>query len=187
MITDLGYVAMVLALVLAVYGIVASVLGARRNVTELINSGRNAVYVVGLLVLFAAAVLWRALLTNNFQLEFVAQHSERALPVAYKFSALWGGQAGSLTFWTLIACGFAVSATWFFRNQAPSLKPYINAVLLLNIAFFTTVVLFAANPFAKLWQTGTGDIITAVFQPAGALPFIPPTARGSTRSFRISG
>ena len=82
MITDLGYVAMVLALVLAVYGIVASVLGARRNAVELITSGRNAVYVVGALVLFAAAVLWRALLTNNFQLEFVAQHSERALPLA---------------------------------------------------------------------------------------------------------
>ncbi len=41
-----------------------------------------------------------------------------------------------------------MAATWFFRNQQPSLKPYVNAVLLLNIAFFLSVVLFAANPFA---------------------------------------
>jgi len=169
---------LVLALVLAIYGIVVSIAGARRGMVELTTSGRNAIYAVGALVLLAAVMLWRALLTNQFQLEFVAEHSERALPLLYKFSALWGGQAGSLTFWTLIACGFAVAATWFFRKQAPSMKPYINAVLLLNIAFFVAVVLFAANPFVKLWQTVTGDITSAVFQPAGTLAFIPADGQG---------
>ena len=43
MITDLGYVALVLALVLAVYGIVVSLVGARRNMPELVASGRNTV------------------------------------------------------------------------------------------------------------------------------------------------
>ena len=87
-------------------------------------------------MLLATVLLWRALLTNEFQLQFVAEHTERNLPLLYKFSALWGGQAGSLLFWTLIACGYAVAATWFFRHQAPSMKPYVNGVLLLNIAFF---------------------------------------------------
>ena len=59
MVTDLGYVALILALVLAVYGIVVSLIGARRNMPELVASGRNAVYVVGALVLVAAVLLWR--------------------------------------------------------------------------------------------------------------------------------
>lgn len=109
--TDVGYIAFVLALILSVYGVVVSVLGARRNLPELIASGRNATYVVGGLVLVAALTLWYALLSNQFQVEFVATHSERNLPIFYKISALWGGQAGSLTFWTLLLCGFAVAAT----------------------------------------------------------------------------
>jgi cytochrome c-type biogenesis protein CcmF len=176
--SDLGFVALVLGLILAVYGIVVSVLGARRDLPELVDSGRNAIYVVSALVLLAALILWRALLTNQFQLEYVATHTERSLPLVYKISAFWGGQAGSLTLWTLILCGYAVAATWFFRHEQPSLRPYVNAVLLLTIAFFIAVVLFAANPFEKLWSTAAGDVITAMFQPAGASPFIPPDGQG---------
>ena len=176
--TDLGYVALVLALVLSVYGITVSILGARRNLPEMVASGRNAVYAVGALVLLAASLLWRALLTDEFQIEYVVTHTERSLPTLYKFSALWGGQAGSLLFWTLILCAFAVAATWFFRNEQPSMKPYINAVLLLSIAFFVLVVLFAANPFERLWRAASGQIVTAVFQPAGAVPLVPADGQG---------
>ncbi len=177
-ITDVGYVAFVLALVLSLYGIVVSVLGARRGLPELIASGRNATYVVGGLVLIAALTLWYALLTDQFQVEFIATHSERNLPTFYKISALWGGQAGSLTFWTLLLCGFAVAATWFFRHEQPSLLPYVNAVLLGAIAFFVTVVLFAANPFEKLWRATNGQILSAVIPPAGATPFTPADGQG---------
>jgi cytochrome c-type biogenesis protein CcmF len=176
--TDLGYVALVLGFLLAIYGVVVSLVGARRNMPELVASGRNAVYVVGALVLLAALLLWQALFTDQFQLEYVATHTERNLPALYKFSALWGGQAGSLLFWTLLLCGYAVAATWFFRNQQPSLKPYVNSVLLLTIAFFITVVLFAANPFARLWRTAAGDIVTAVFQPAGTSAVFPADGQG---------
>ena len=78
MITDLGYVALVLALLLAVYGIVVSIVGGLRRLPELVASGRNAIYVVGALVLLASLLLWRALLTNEFQVDYVAGHSERS-------------------------------------------------------------------------------------------------------------
>lgn len=176
--TDLGYVALVLALTLSLYGFVVSILGSRRNVPELLASGRNALYVVAGLVLLATLLLLQALLTDQFQLEYVATHSERNLPLLYKFSALWGGQAGSLLFWTLILCGYAVTADRSFQRQQPRVKSYVNAVLLLNIAFFLTVVLAAANPFERLWRTSDGQVITALFQPAGAMPLIPSDGWG---------
>jgi cytochrome c-type biogenesis protein CcmF len=178
MITDLGYVALVLALLLAIYGIVVSVVGALRRLPELVASGRNAIYAVGALVLLASLLLWRALLTNEFQVEYVASHSERALPALFKFSAHWGGQEGSLLFWTLIACGFSVAATWFFRRQAPSMKPWVHAVLLTNVAFFLIVVLFAANPFLRYWRDAAGEIITSVFAPANGQAIIPRDGQG---------
>lgn len=176
--TDLGYIALVLALVLAVYGIVVSVLGARRNLPELVASGRNAIYVVGGLVLIAAVLMWRALLTSDFNLAYVYSHTERNLPTLFKFSALWGGQAGSLLFWLLVACAFAVAATWFFRGQQLSMQPYVNAVQLLYIGFFLALLIFAENPFDRLWRAADGQIITAVFAPAGATPVIPTDGQG---------
>lgn len=176
--TDLGYIALVLALLLAVYGFVVSIVGARRDLPALVASGRNATYAVGGLVLLAAGLLLRALLTSEFNLEYVYSYTERNLPTLYKFSALWGGQAGSLLFWTLVSCAFSVAALWFFRNQQPSLKPYVNAVLLLNTAFFLSLVVFAENPFVRIWRTAAGDIVTAVFAPAGASAIIPGDGQG---------
>lgn len=176
--TDLGYIAILLAFLLCIYGIAVSVLGATRGRSELVASGRNSVYVIGGLVAIAAALMWRALLTNEFNNEFVATHSERALPSIYKISALWGGQAGSLLFWTFLACIMAASATWFFRKEQASLKPWVNAVLLLYIGFFISLLLFAENPFNRLWLTGSGAIATGVFQPAGATALVPADGQG---------
>ncbi|OQA47571.1 MAG: Cytochrome c-type biogenesis protein CcmF [Chloroflexi bacterium ADurb.Bin325] len=176
--TDLGFIALVLAFVISLYGIAVSLIGARRNLPELVASGRNAIYVVSGLVAIAALLMWRALLTSEFQLEFVYSHTERNLPTLYKFSALWGGQAGSLLFWTLLACILATSATWFFRQQQPSQKPYINSVLLLYIGFFLSLLLFAENPFSRLWRSATGEVITGVFPPTGATAIVPSDGQG---------
>ncbi|MGE5601538.1 MAG: heme lyase CcmF/NrfE family subunit, partial [Nitrososphaerales archaeon] len=176
--TDLGYIALMLAFLLSIYGIAVSVVGARRNQLAFVNSGRNAVYVVSGLVIIAALLMWRALLTNEFQVDFVQGHSERALPTLFKISALWGGQAGSLLFWSMLASIMAVSAVWFFRKDQPSLKPWVNAVLLLYIGFFMSLLLFAENPFNRLWRSGAGQMLTSVFQPAGATPLLPVDGQG---------
>ncbi|GAB4518725.1 MAG: heme lyase CcmF/NrfE family subunit [Anaerolineae bacterium] len=150
MVPDVGYVALVVAFVVSLVGIVASVVGERRRLPELVLSGRNAVWVVGGLVAIASLALWYALLTNDFSIEYVAAHSERNLPTFYKFSSFWGGQAGSLLFWTLILSGYSVAAVFRFRGEHPRLMPYVQAVLLLTSAFFLGLLLFASNPFKRL-------------------------------------
>jgi cytochrome c-type biogenesis protein CcmF len=150
MLFDLGYPALALALGIALGGIFFSVEGARRGRADIVAAGRNAVYVVGALVLFASVLLWLALLTSQFQLEYVASHTERSLSLFYKFSAFWGGQAGSLLFWTLLLSAYSVLAMFGFRHQYRQLMPYVAATLLLTSAFFLFVLLFAANPFQKL-------------------------------------
>lgn len=150
MLLDLGFPVLALALVVAIIGIALALLGGRRDDLALVASARNAVFAVAALVLTAAVLLWIALLTNQFQFEYVASHVERNLPVFYKFSALWGGQAGSLLFWTLILSGYSTLAMIGFRNQHRQLMPYVIATLLTTTAFFLVIVIFAANPFKKL-------------------------------------
>jgi len=55
--TDLGYIALILALIVSIYGIFVSLTGAFRRLPELVTSGRNAIYVVGALVAFTGEIV----------------------------------------------------------------------------------------------------------------------------------
>jgi cytochrome c-type biogenesis protein CcmF len=159
MIFNLGYLILVTALLVALFGVVSGVLGGRRRHPGLVESSYHAVYAVAALVFFAAVILWYGLLNDQFQVDYVWNHSERALPAFYKFSALWGGQEGSLLFWTLILSGYSVAVALAFRNRQASLMPYVNATMLVTSCFFLVLLIFSANPF-KLYtfvpQDGRG-------------------------------
>lgn len=153
MIFNVGYLILVTALILAAIGVVAGFWGGRTRNTRLAATSTNAVYAVTALVSISAALLWYALLTDQFQLSYVWNHSERALPNFYKFSALWGGQAGSLLFWVLILSLFSMAVTVTQRQKMQVMMPYVNAVLLSTTLFFLTLLVFATNPFKQIGFT----------------------------------
>ncbi len=150
MIFDVGYLILITALVISAFGIVAGFWGGKQRNTKLVASSFNAVYAVALLVIAAAALLWYGLLGDHFELTYVWNHSERALPTFYKFSALWGGQAGSLLFWCLLLSGYSAIVAVSNRNRLQVMMPYVNAVLLTTSLFFLTLLVFAANPFERV-------------------------------------
>jgi cytochrome c-type biogenesis protein CcmF len=150
MIYNIGYLILVIAMILATFGMVAGFWGGQRRNARLAYSSFNAVYAVAGLVLVSTVILWYALLTDQFQLSYVYNHSERAMPVFYKFASLWGGQAGSLLFWTLLLCAFSVVVALQHRDDQQALMPYVNAVMLGSTLFFLTLLVFAANPFTLL-------------------------------------
>ena len=96
---NLGSLAILLAFCVALYATVASVVGRVRRKPFLVESGRRAVYGVWALVTIASAILVHALLTGDFRFAYVAEHSNNALPLLYKWAAWWSGQEGSLLFW----------------------------------------------------------------------------------------
>ncbi len=71
----------------------------------------------------------------------------------------------------------AVSAIWFFRKDQPSLKPWVNAVLLLYIGFFMSLLLFAENPFDRLWRCRRPDGRRRCSSLRAQPPSCRPTAR----------
>ena len=149
MIFNIGYLILIIALLIALFGVVAGFLGGQRRHAGLIQSSFHAVYAVTGLVWIAALILWYGLLTDQFQVNYVWGHTERALPTFYKFSALWGGQAGSLLFWTLILSVYSFIVVAAFRTKLISQMPYVNAVLLSTSAFFLVLLVFAENPFKQ--------------------------------------
>jgi cytochrome c-type biogenesis protein CcmF len=176
--TDFGFVLLVVSFLLTIYGIVISIIGAKRNDPALAASGRNALYVVSFMILVATALLVYMLVTDDFSNEYVASHSERSLPMFYKVSTLWGGQSGSLLFWSLLLAGYSAWMVAVLWKKEPKRGPWLVAVLLMVQLFFLAISLFASNPFERLWVLPDGSTTGAVFRPEGAALFIPADGTG---------
>lgn len=175
---DLGYLSLVLAFIVTLYGIAISLIGAWRRDELLALSGRNALFAVAALVTLATVAMWYLLISNDFSNEYVASHSERSLPLFYRFSALWGGQAGSLLFWGFMLALYNVALTAVVWKRDLKRGAYLVATLLAVQLFFLTIVLFAANPFNRLWVLPSGATTGAIFRPEGAALFIPADGSG---------
>jgi cytochrome c-type biogenesis protein CcmF len=166
---NLGSLAILLAFCLSVYAVAGSVIGAWKSNGFLVASARRAVYAVWLLVTVASSVLILSLLTGDFRLAYVVQHSNRTMPVLYKFAAWWGGQEGSLLLWSwLLACYSAV-VVFTNRRKHRGMMPYVTATLMVTQGFFLILNSFVANPFRVL---AVGRGITEVADGNGLNPLL---------------
>src|SRR5262249_7068378 len=77
----------------------------------------------------------------------VAAYSSTTLPTAYKFTSLWGGQQGSLLFWTWLLSIFASIAAFQNRRRNPDTAPYALAVMAGVAIFFLGMLNFVTRPF----------------------------------------
>ena len=147
---ELGLITILLALALAVYGMLASVVGQMRGLPALVQSGRNATYLVALTLIISSFSLVAAFLSNDFQVRYVFEHSNLAMPRIYTWVAIYAGNEGSLLFIATVFGILAAAAVAFApRRFRPSL-PYSNAVLMLILVFFLSVLATLANPFITL-------------------------------------
>jgi cytochrome c-type biogenesis protein CcmF len=146
--SDLGYVAALLALLVAGYSATAAILG-RRSPSLLASAYRGAV-VTAALVSLAAFTLWVLLLRHDFGVRYVAENTSRSMDTLALLSAFWGGQAGSLLFWAWGQSLVTVLVLWRNRTRYPSLMPVTMATLLGIQAFFLFAVSMVSNPFERV-------------------------------------
>src|SRR2546427_5561040 len=147
---DFGTLCLFLALATSGWAVIASFNGWRAGLGELVLSAERAVYATWALVLLAALSLQYCIFTDQFGLEYVASYSNRALPKIYKFTALWGGQAGSLLFWELILISYASLIVLTSRRRNRSLLPLAVTTLAFVSTFFLGLVNFMSRPFIRL-------------------------------------
>jgi cytochrome c-type biogenesis protein CcmF len=137
---NVGYVALLLALILGLYATVAALVGARRRVPELILSARNAALTVTGLLTLAVIVLEYLLIRGDFRTLYVAEVSNQAMPVFFKMTALWGSQAGSLLFWSWLMSLFSGAVLLRKWGKMRTLMPYVIAVTQVTLVFFISLI-----------------------------------------------
>jgi cytochrome c-type biogenesis protein CcmF len=146
----LGTFALLLGLVLAVYGLVASVIGVHRDRPLLVESARTTAFSLLAVVAAANGAMLAAILSNDFSIRYVAENSSRATPVFFKVLSLWSADEGSLLLWNLVLAGYIAAVAFRFRRRRPETFPWAMAVLYGVSIFYLVLVLGPTRPFASL-------------------------------------
>lgn len=148
--SDIGFICIVLALVLAAFAASATVFGSRRRGVVLRQSGYRGIIAVAVLTTFAVVLMEASILRHDFGVRFVSETTSRAMTKPELISALWGGQSGSLLFWSWMLSLFAALVVLTGKRQYPTLLPDAAATLAVIEIFFLALLVFAANPFERL-------------------------------------
>jgi cytochrome c-type biogenesis protein CcmF len=152
---NLGALALLLAFCFALYSTAGSVIGKWKRKPFLVLSARRAVYTVWALVTAASGILVYSLLAGDFRMVYVAAHSNKTMPIWYKFAAWWGGQEGSLLFWAFLLATYSAIVTFTTRGKFRDMMPYVTAVLMVTQAFFLLLITFVLSPF-QVFVVGKG-------------------------------
>jgi cytochrome c-type biogenesis protein CcmF len=144
---QLGRAILLLGLVVAVYGVGASVVGARTDRSQWVDSGRRAMYSLAGLMAIAFGLLESAFIRNDFSFKVVAQSSSSTIPTFYKLAAPWSSQQGSLLLWVTLLSVFSSVVLFITRHRLREIVPWATATLLGLATFFLSLAAFAANPF----------------------------------------
>ena len=187
MVANLGYGTLVIALVVSIYGAVAAFYGARKNHPAWVDSARNAMLLTFPLLTISALTIIYLLVSGHFEVQYVTEVSSKSMPLYLRITALWGGQAGSLLFWSWLMSAFASAVMLRKWDRDREFLPWVILVSLVTLAFFLILSIFVENPFLSFWQSPTGNITTAMFQPAGMTPYIPPDGNGLNPLLRHPG
>ena len=142
---QLGTASIFLALALSLYAIVTGVLGAVRRDARLQTSARFAAVAVFMAMTTAIALMEVALLTDDFTVKYVAEHSRIASPTWVKVVTLWSALEGSVLFWGWLLTGYTAVVAITARNNV--LRPWALSTMQLVQVFFIGVVATIANPF----------------------------------------
>jgi cytochrome c-type biogenesis protein CcmF len=149
---NVGALAILLAFCFSVYAVIASVVGKWRSNPFLVLSAERAVYSNFLLLTAASGILVYSLIAGDFRLAYVAGHSNRAMPLAYKFASWWGGQAGSLLLWAWLLSLYSAIVVFQNRRKFRDMMPWTVAILMSVQLFFNMLISFSVSPFEVLVQ-----------------------------------
>src|SRR5246127_280429 len=152
----IGSFALLLALALAGYSLIAGAMGLARKDDRLVETARRAGIGSWAAVTIAGVALVMAALGNDFSVSYIMHHSNRDLPVAYKFAALWSGQEGSLLFWAWLLSTYALVLRLRYQVDALFFN-YASTIIAAVQVFFFLLVNFAANPFGLVTGTIPAD------------------------------
>lgn len=147
MISGFGVACVAIGAIAAAYAVGGSFFGERYRISALRVSARWGFYASAAAALIASITLVIAFVTNQFQIEYVFNHSSSVMSRALIWVAFYAGNEGSLLF---IASALGVMSLIAVRFMPKSMLParvYVIMILGGLQVFYLGLILLFANPF----------------------------------------
>ena len=173
-IPELGNFSLGLALAVSIILAVVPLIGVAKNNLTWMNISHHANWTLFALLTIAMYCLGFSFVNDDFSVQYVASHSNSALPLLYKISAIWGGHEGSLLLWVYLLSAWMVLVSLFSKSLPDELRVRSLAILGLVTVGFLLFLIFTSNPFDRLFpQAIEGKDLNPLLQDPG-LAIHPP-------------
>lgn len=149
MIPELGLFALILSLVAALVLSIMPMVGSYTRDIGWMSVARPAALLHLLFLTAAFVALTVSFINNDFSISYVAQTSNRQLPLIYRISGVWGGHEGSILFWVFIHAVWTGAVAQFSRHMPMVLVARVLAVLGMISVGFLLFTLLTSNPFLR--------------------------------------
>ena len=170
MLPELGQIALILALLVAILQSVLPLAGAQRNKTAWMAVARPAAYAQLWLVMLAFIALTVAFVTQDFSVKYVADNSNSLLPMVYRYTAVWGSHEGSLLLWALVLAIWTGAVALFSRRLPDVVMARVLGVMGVVAIGFLAFLIFTSNPFVRLLPSpGEGRDLNPLLQDPGMI------------------
>ncbi|MCU1389852.1 MAG: ccmF [Ilumatobacteraceae bacterium] len=144
----LGHSVLLVGLICATFGALATVYGIRTGDSRLLRTTQRYAFGVALAGVAAFGVMERALVDRDFTLAYVQQVGSADTPFLFNITAIWSALEGSILLWLLILVGYtAVIARRFRKRLADPLVAWALVVMFVVCIFFFVLTLGPADAF----------------------------------------
>jgi len=173
-IPEIGQLALILALLIALVQATLPVIGAARGDRTWMGLARPAAQGQFLFVLLAFGCLAWSFLQNDFSVLNVATNSNSQLPLHYRFAASWGSHEGSMLLWMLMLAGWSTAVSLASRHLPDEMVARVLGVMGFVSVGFLLFMLLTSNPFDRLLPAAPdGRDLNPLLQDPGMI-FHPP-------------
>jgi cytochrome c-type biogenesis protein CcmF len=171
---ELGQLALILALLLALLLGTMPLIGAQRGQNAWMRTARPLVYGQLLFIAIAYGVLTYAFVVHDFSVAYVATNSNSLLPFMYQLPAVWGAHEGSLLLWVTILALWTAAVAVFSKNLPQIVVARVLAVMGWISVGFLSFLIFTSDPFERLLPAADeGRDLNPLLQDPGMI-FHPP-------------
>ncbi|MEO6625297.1 MAG: heme lyase CcmF/NrfE family subunit [Burkholderiaceae bacterium] len=168
MIYELGHVALIMALAMALAQSVLPLAGAHFGNQAWMALARPSARGHFLFLVIAYACLTHAFVTNDFSVALAARHSNSTLPLIFRITAVWGNHEGSILLWALILSMWTLAVSIFSKHLDARMVARVLGVMGLISCGFMLFTLFTSNPFERLFPVpADGQDLNPLLQDPG--------------------
>ncbi|OBX11768.1 heme lyase CcmF/NrfE family subunit [Gallibacterium genomosp. 3] len=174
MLAELGFISLLFVTIFTACLTLLPAYGIWRKNSFLMQLAQPLSLLYAIFTTTTLVILAYAFATNDFSLEYVAQHSNSHLPLFYQIAATWGGHEGSMLFWLFSLSIWTGCFAWFNHHTDPRLITMTLSIMGLIGFCFALFILGLSNPFQRLFPAALeGRDLNPMLQDIGLIVHPP--------------